>query len=249
MSQPAISGTGKPMIVLPEIVKEPFWFEDPRVLFIKGAWRRILPAKGDMNAMLNTVMRWTIYISLVLYLWKRSITFLFAIPAVGIVSYLVWWNETRKQRILEKFIIEDGEQVYMDPDEGIHRTVVYPTIDNPFMNPLLTDYIDRPNRIAANNTTDDMRRSLREEINQKFYFNLYRDVDDIWEKDNSQRQFYTMPATTIPNDQGTFAEWCYGRVPTCKEGNGFQCVANNWDWLKDSYARNGVVPPFTEIAP
>ena len=28
------------------------------------------------------------------------------------------------------------------------------------------------------------------------------------------------------NDQGAFAEWCYSRPPTCKEGNSIQCNAN-----------------------
>ena len=31
---------------------------------------------------------------------------------------------------------------------------------------------------------------------------------------------------SIVNDQGAFADWCYSRPPTCKEGNGIQCFAN-----------------------
>ena len=65
-------------------------------------------------------------------------------------------------------------------------------------------------------------------------FNLYKDVSDIFSKNNSQRQFYTTPVTTIPNDQGSFADWLYKTPPTCKENNGNQCVANNFYNLKQS---------------
>ena len=42
------------------------------------------------------------------------------------------------------------------------------------------------------------------------------------------------PNTTIPNDQESFAKWCYEVPKTCKEGNGNQCVANNSDRLNGS---------------
>jgi patatin-like phospholipase/acyl hydrolase len=47
--------------------------------------------------------------------------------------------------------------------------------------------------------------------------NLYRDVGDLYGKSNSQREFYTAPSTTIPNNQTSFAKWCYSVGPTCKE--------------------------------
>ena len=44
-----------------------------------------------------------------------------------------------------------------------------------------------------------------------------------------------MPVNSIVNDQGSFAEWCYSRPPTCKEGNGIQCSA-----LSAEYRGTGV---------
>ena len=62
---------------------------------------------------------------------------------------------------------------------------------------------------------------------EKYFDNgLYRDVNDIFGKDNSQRQFFTVPGRGILNDQGGFANWLYGTPPTCKEGNGLQCAGN-----------------------
>ena len=72
---------------------------------------------------------------------------------------------------------------------------------------------------------------LQEVMEDQFNTNLYRDVSDLYGKSNSQRQFYQMPSTTIPNEQTKFALWCYG-IPenngsnsggTCKE-NPIQCA-------------------------
>ena len=59
-----------------------------------------------------------------------------------------------------------------------------------------------------------------------FSSGVYRDVNDLFGKNNSQRQFYTVPGNSIPNDQDKFAKWLYSTPKTCKEGNGFQCAAN-----------------------
>ena len=40
--------------------------------------------------------------------------------------------------------------------------------------------------------------------------------------------------TTIPNEQTKFADWLYNTPDTCKEGNGAQCVANNYSPLYTS---------------
>jgi hypothetical protein len=42
-------------------------------------------------------------------------------------------------------------------------------------------------------------------------------VDDLFNRNTSQRQFYTTPVTTIPNDQTGFARWLYKLPETCKE--------------------------------
>jgi hypothetical protein len=38
------------------------------------------------------------------------------------------------------------------------------------------------------------------------------------------RNFYSTPNTTIPNDQKAFAEFCYGDMISCKEGNPIACA-------------------------
>ena len=44
--------------------------------------------------------------------------------------------------------------------------------------------------------------------------------------EQSLRQFTSNPGSTIPNDQGAFADFCYGSMVSCKEGNQFACARN-----------------------
>ena len=57
------------------------------------------------------------------------------------------------------------------------------------------------------------------------------DLGDNLAFDRSMRNFYAMPNTQIPNAQKKFGEFCYGDMPSCKEGNGDQCVANTHERL------------------
>lgn len=119
-----------------------------------------------------------------------------------------------------------------DLNENFQETeYVRPTKNNPFMNILPDDYITRPNRESLNKANMYVNDKLNKYIDTKYSYNLYRDADDLFDNNTTQRQFYTMPVTTIPNQQTKFAKWLYATPPTCKEGNGNQCVANNFEFL------------------
>jgi len=95
-----------------------------------------------------------------------------------------------------------------------------PTLDNPFMNVTMKDYmnfdtdgsiVDRPQACDPSDPT------VKNEIETNFNNNLFRDVNDVFGKSSSQRQFFTMPWTQIPNRADEFARWCYLSPATCKE--------------------------------
>lgn len=88
-----------------------------------------------------------------------------------------------------------------------------PTSDNPFMNPLLNDISLGPDEapLAANADDEDIKDKIIECYNE----GLYRDIEDLFEKHNSQRQFYTVPRM-YPNDQSSFANWLYKTDDICK---------------------------------
>jgi hypothetical protein len=93
------------------------------------------------------------------------------------------------------------------------------TVNNPFMNAnLITDKRDRDPACQYYDNPE-----VAAKVEKNFDNNLYRDVSDLYNKRNSQRQYYTMPATTIPNEQTSFAKWLYLSPPTCKE-DAIRCV-------------------------
>lgn len=109
-----------------------------------------------------------------------------------------------------------------------------PTRDNPFMNPNTVDYNNGDQPIACNADDED----IKNEITDNYNLDLFRDVDDLFDVKNSQRQFYTVPNTQIPNDQTAFANWCYKTKDTCKVNQErclrYEDVRN----LRDINARN-----------
>ena len=95
-----------------------------------------------------------------------------------------------------------------------------PTKDNPFMNWGLYDK-------SFKKACDINDLDIKEKVEKDFNEGLYQNIGDVYQKNNSQRQYYTMPVSSGISDQTEFANWLYKVSPTCKEGNGDQCVANN----------------------
>ncbi len=99
---------------------------------------------------------------------------------------------------------------------------VEPTARNPFMNVLVDEYKYNPKRQAAMSVLDP---NVKVTLDDFFRTEFARDPTDVFGRAQSQRQFVTMPATTIPNDQGSYQNWLY-RIPgkTCKEGGREACL-------------------------
>ena len=97
-----------------------------------------------------------------------------------------------------------------------------PTSRNPFMNILLDEIKYNPNRPPAASVQDP---AVSQVMDDYFRIQWHSDPTDVFGKKQSQRQFITQPSTTIPNDQGSFANWLY-RIPgkTCKEGGRDACL-------------------------
>ena len=148
-------------------------------------------------------------------------------------------EEIRKKRAEEK----GPEPVIRVNNDG--EVCTPPTDNNPFMNVLVPEYYSNPKRPEACKLEGELpgEQGVEEEANEKFNINLYKDVADIWGKNNSQRQFYTMPNTTIPNKQTEFAHWLYGNAASCKDDR-YNCQVPG-DYLR----RNRFVFPNNEANP
>jgi hypothetical protein len=181
------------------------WYKDIDLLFRKDRLTEFFPtADQTLQERLNSLTRLGIYISVLLTLYHFDTNYLYIGLIVLGAVYLIDSSHP--------------EQFTDDVDESGPCTA--PTLDNPFMNPTMKDYlnvdesgkiIDRP---PACDTNDP---DIKKQIDDNFNNNLYRDIDDVFGKMNSQRQFYSVPSTTIPNKQDEFAKWLYKTPPTCKE--------------------------------
>ena len=98
-----------------------------------------------------------------------------------------------------------------------------PTSKNLFMNVLLDEYKYNPNRPAAAPVGNGI---VKQTLDDYFRVHWFSDPTDVFGKSQNQRQFVTQPSTTVPNDQGSFANWLY-KIPgkTCKEGGRAACLA------------------------
>ena len=66
---------------------------------------------------------------------------------------------------------------------------------------------------------------------------MYKNTNDLYDKEKFLRQYHTMPVTTIPNNQKKFAKWCYRTKRNCKE-NG-HCYKNIYSPLNKTFISPG----------
>jgi hypothetical protein len=112
------------------------------------------------------------------------------------------------------------------------------TRKNPLGNVLMNEYTDNPGRKPAppsfneevydsiTNATKKMVQAINPGI-KNTNKQLFGDLGENFELDLSLRNFYSNPNTKIPNDQGAFADYLYGDMPSSKEGDPFALTQNN----------------------
>jgi hypothetical protein len=93
--------------------------------------------------------------------------------------------------------------------------VTLPSVENSMGNVLMTDYVDNPDRPAA-----AWYPSVRTQVQQ-----AWSQIHPFERQRDAERNFYTMPASTIPNDQTGFAQAAYGKpfAPKCHDQGGAAC--------------------------
>ena len=106
------------------------------------------------------------------------------------------------------------------------------------MNVLLPEINENPNRQEAAPAfapviESDMNKKTKDFISKEFNDpnideRLFNDLGDNFNFDQSMRAWHPTPNTTIPNDQQSFAEYCYGDMIACRdeENNELACTKN-----------------------
>jgi hypothetical protein len=218
-----------------------FWLDDPRIL-LEQATEFFPFTENDKRctaAALNSFTRFGIYLGILLAVVRMEASWLvtgvlFGIFAIGAWKYMGNHGAVREGFTEEGFvdtqapIVEAGdvgEKYVPDIIGSSGRTI--PSDANPFMNVLISEISDNPYRNPAASVQGARTRG---ELDSYFETMFYSDPGDTFGHTQSQRQWITMPSTTIPNDQESFQNWLY-RVPgqTCKEGNTSVCNFDTGD--------------------
>uniref|UniRef100_A0A6C0CH14 Minor capsid protein P9 transmembrane helices domain-containing protein n=1 Tax=viral metagenome TaxID=1070528 RepID=A0A6C0CH14_9ZZZZ len=171
------------------------WFKDPAILFSANTWSQFVPTKAMSTAQaLNSVVRFSVYFSVILFLATQKTGYLLAIPAVMAASVALF-SLFPHGKVLEAFkAAVSGKQYTM------------PTPANPFMNPLLTEIQDNPNRPdAAPVTRSDVKAGIFKAFQQTS--DLYMDTSDLFDQARAMVNYHTLQSATIPNDQDGFLKW------------------------------------------
>ena len=173
-----------------------FWLNDINVLL--NNYTDFYPKKNmSQIEKANALMRLSIYYSLLLIIFNLDSSWLSISFLLCCLSIFIGTTEN--------FVADN-------------KKCTKPTKDNPYMNFTLGDHINNPDKPKACKLTNDVRKD------ELVYFRKNNiDKFDLYGKNNNDRNFYTMPSTTIVNDQEGFAKYVYGDFGKCKS-EGKDCL-------------------------
>lgn len=212
------------------------WYNDPNIL-LKNMNELFPLSHMSFNQKINSLTRVIILLTFLAYIFGKSMKYIISgiLSLVFVYFYSLYCNKENFE-LYKDYIAEN--------DLETPNVFQPPTSSNPFSNVLISDIkynSDKKSALPAydqlieadiNNNVKDSIQAMNPDfpnINDK----LFRDLGEEMEFEQSMRQFYSNPSTTIPNDQTGFAQFCYGNMISCKEGNPFACgkYADNYDNL------------------
>ena len=173
---------------------ERIWFEDPKNLFTNANWNRFAPMPNmTTTEALNAVVRFTVYFTVLLFVIMRNSNYLLLLPAVLTLTFALHTLFPNGKK-LETYLNPKSEEYTM------------PTPNNPFMNVLLPEILDNPNRADAAPTNN---KDVRKQIAKAFQHtnDIYMDTSDRFDQTQAMRTFHTLQSAKVPNDQDGFLNW------------------------------------------
>jgi len=232
----------------------PFWTNEPTILFDKSYILELwVNSSMCYEQKLNAISRLIILLTILGYITTHSLH----IILIGVLTLLVIYTLFRLRApkitkpLLESF---DNHQVIKDKDkdkyiqnpvslEAVLRTEFKEgTKKNPFSNVLLTQIQDEPERKAAPPSFNvDVEQDITKNIKRSVQMmnpqikntgkQLYGDLWQQFELDQSNRAFYSTPNTRVTNDAMSFGNFLYGNMPSGKDSN----PEGNMQRYKNSY--------------
>jgi len=227
----------------------PFWASDPSVLLNKDDIFQLWPtAAMTSTEKLNAITRLVILLSVFGFVFSSSVRYLLIGAFTLLVIYALSLSKTPS--VPEAFNnndldIKKGGEKLINPDTlqaFLKSEFNAGDKKNPMGNMLLTEIADKPDRKSAppsfnpqvyediNTSTKRMIQNLNPGI-KNTNKQQFGDLGEEFDFDKSMLAFHSMPNTKVGNDQGAFANFLYGDMPSCRDGSDFACVQDNARYL------------------
>ena len=214
----------------------PFWSNDPNILFNKEYIFELWPSPNmSYEQKLNSITRLIILFTILGYIFTMSLRILVVgLITVGIIYLLFTMKKTKVTSSLINNVdnVEGFNNLFQQ--DSSNNEIIDPTNlntilkegfkegtrKNPFSNVLLTQIGDEPDRKSAppsfntvvdKSITDNVKQAVQC-LNPDIKNTNKQIFGDLWENfelDNSNRVFYSTPNTKVVNDQGAFAQYLY----------------------------------------
>lgn len=222
----------------------PGWWQDPRILITDSwlaQWKRRATGRPPcwterMNALTRTLLV-TFLVAVVFSLYNHDLT---TTLGYSIILGLIITLPDIIDMIKAAYIQEETFVARITPDEPAPVPVptvgadssydggapmTLPSPRNPFMNVLVDEIKYNPLRPEAAPVDGPVVKATLDDF---FRVNWFSDPTDVFGRNQSQREFVTMPSTTIPNDRESYQNWLY-KIPgkTCKEGGRDACYGGS----------------------
>uniref|UniRef100_A0A6C0KMY3 Minor capsid protein P9 transmembrane helices domain-containing protein n=1 Tax=viral metagenome TaxID=1070528 RepID=A0A6C0KMY3_9ZZZZ len=217
----------------------PFWSNDPTIIFNKDNIFDLWPCQQmSFEAKLNSISRLVILLSILGFLFTRN----WNLIIIGLITLAIIFTiyKLRKDKIVSSLVKKEGfsnndslnkSTTTFNPVtlETVLRKDFYPTTKkNPFGNVLLTDIMDTPDRkSAAPSFNPDVYDEIDSSVKKQTQMlnpgiintnkQLYGDLKDNYDLDNSMMNFYSTANTRVCNDQGAYGQYLYGSMYSGKE--------------------------------
>lgn len=200
-----------------------FWGDNIYILFNIKYLKEFIPTeKMSFTQRLNAISRFIIYYFTLLAIYNNNFkNILYAILLLILIYYIYNANNNAEpysnlDNNTNTDINNNNTNNYNNNNNDKKQKYTISTKNNPFMNVLLNEISEGERKPAD---------YCDKNIETNFSNNIYSDIEDVFNRKNSSRQFYTNPVTTNVNNQTEFAKFLYS-TSSCKSGNQEQCVKN-----------------------
>ena len=206
-----------------------FWVNDPNVLVSSfSIWPMPHMNKNDK---FNAISRLILIMTLLGVFLTKSVNLLITgVITLAVIAFL-YYAKDKNPIVQENFSNSCTTPLYKRVPENPMSNVQLPEIQFDPKRDKAPLAATRKQEKIINQNTKQMVINTSFKDDPELGEKLFKDLGDEINFDRSMLNFYTTANTTIPNDQKGFAEFCYGDMPSCKDGSAMACEKGAFKYI------------------